>query len=425
VGTVRLMEYAWSENPREVDYCLPDGWEVTVYHIAGYNRPVLSSEEIGQAIASPIGSPSIRDLASGKKKVCVVFDDMARGTPASVVVPHILAELHRGGISDGAIEFMCAQGAHEAWDRSALARKIGEDIVRNYRVYNHAPFMNCTHLGKTSFGTRVEINSEVMSCDLKIAISGCVPHPNYGFGGGGKIIMPGVASYASISENHHVTHRAWRERVRKVYDGKGLYDGNPQPKDALEFARMAGLDFSINCLLNEKAQIVAVFAGEVGQAFSRAVAIAKEHYLVPDTRDNDIVIANAYCKANEAAIASISAFLAVRRSGGTAVTIANSPLGQVAHYLAGAGFGFGGRSRGIPDWVKHNVFYSEFPEGRTANTWAEKDLPRVCLPSDWGEVIDKLTRWHGSRAKVAVFPDGTNQYVDQPENQKLFGDLKV
>jgi lactate racemase len=425
VGTVRLMEYEWSENPREVDYHLPDSWEVTVHHIAGFNRPVLTGEQTRQAIASPIGSPSIKELAKGKRKVCILFDDMARGTPASAVVPHVLAELHEGGVTDDAIEFICALGAHEAWDRSLLVRKLGGEIVNNYKVYNHTPFMNCTYLGKTSFGTRVEINSEVMSCDLKIAISGCVPHPSYGFGGGGKAIMPGVASFDSICGHHRDSHKVWNNSVRGTCDGKGVHDGNPQPKDAIEFARMARLDFSINCLLNEKAQIVAILAGEVGRAYDRAVVLAKEHYVVADTRDNDIVIANAYCKANEAAIASGSAFLAVKRSGGSAVTIANSHLGQIGHYLSGTGFGFGGRRRGIPAWVNHNIFFSEFPEARTGNLWAEQDLPKLFLLSDWVKVIAKLTEWHGPRARVAVFPDGTIQYVNQPENQKRLADSKV
>ena len=65
---IRLMEYEWSDNPHEVDYYLPDSWDVTVYHIAGYQKPLLSPEQIASSVASPIGTSRLRDLASGKKK---------------------------------------------------------------------------------------------------------------------------------------------------------------------------------------------------------------------------------------------------------------------------------------------------------------------------------------------------------------------
>ncbi len=415
---VRLMEYEWSDNPHEVDYYLPDSWDVTVYHIAGYRKPVLKPRQISTAIASPIGSHRISELAKGKKKVCVLFDDMSRGTPASKIIPSVLAELKAGGIKDDQIEFICALGAHQAWDRSVLARKVGEDIMKKYPVFNHFPFFNCTSLGKTSFGTKVEVNTEVMSCDLKVAISNIVPHPSYGFGGGGKIVMPGVSSYDSIADHHGRTHKA--TRPPRTPDAKGVFDGNTSPIDAMEFARMAKIDFSINCLLNETAQTVGIFAGDVGEAHKVAVAAAKEHFRVPDVRDNDIAIANAYCKADEAFIATAAAFIAVKRTGGTAVTIANSHLGQIAHYLLGYwGTSTGGILLGpgtsVPSWVNHNIFYSEFPEGRTWWWWNKKDWSKTLLPDNWAEVIGKLIEWHGLKAKVAVFPDGTNQYTPQPE----------
>lgn len=416
MATVRLMEFEWSENPHEVDYYLPDGWDVTVCHIAGYSKPVLTIEQIKAAIASPIGSPRIRDIAKGKKKVCILFDDMTRGTPTYKLVPLVLAELKEAGITDDQIEFICENGAHQAWDKVSLTRKIGADIIARYPVHNHCPFMNTTPLGKTSFGTRVEVNTEVMSCDLKIAVSNIVPHPNYGFGGGGKCVMPGVSSYESIAEHHGIIHRGFRQAI--TVDGKGVWDGNPQPQDAYEFAEMAGIDFQINCMLNEVADVTNIFAGAVVAAHEVAVKEAKAHYRCDPPLDSDIIISNAYCKANEAFIASASAFLALSAGGGSAVTIANSPLGQVVHYLTGThGRSIAGRNPGrlnIPDWVSHCLWYTEFPEAKTLERVPEKVRPKFLMTDKWAEVITRLVEWHGAKARVAVFPDGTNMYIPQP-----------
>ncbi len=421
---IGLMQYEWSENPHEVDYYVPDSWDVKVYHIAGQKKRVLTPRQISSAVASPINSARIRDLAKGKKKVCILFDDLSRGTPTYKLIPAILAELKSGGIADNQIEFICAQGNHQISDRSLVARKVGEDIVAKYPVFFHVPFYNCTPLGKTSFGTKVEINTEVLSCDLKIAIQATTPHASYGFGGGGKIAMPGISSLESVYEHHAVTHKGFREMLRRTPDAAGVFDGNPQPKDAMEIAKMAGINFVVNCLLNETGNVTDIFAGDIEAAHKAAVAEGKEHYQIPDTRDDDIAIANAYCKAIEAMHSTAAAYIAVKRTGGTALTIANTHQGQIMHYLGGAwGMSSGGRmgaigGMSIPSWINHCIFFTEFPEARNRFRFAQKDLSKVYFATNWTEVISKLIEWHGFKAKVAVFPDGTNQYTVQPEYQE-------
>ena len=411
MGSVKLWEYEWSDNPREVDYYLPDSWDVKVHDIAGAHKPELNDQQIEAAIASPIGTRRIRDLAKGKKKVVILFDDMSRGTPTWRIAPVVLKELKEAGIPDNCIEFVCATGAHQAWDRAGLVRKIGEHIMANYPVYNHVAFFNCTPLGKTSYGTRVEINSEVMSCDLKIAIGDISPHVSYGFSGGGKMVMPGVSSYESIAEHHGVIHR--RHGPPGQVDPNFRSANNENLRDAIEFARMAKLDFSVHCMMNHKADVVAIFAGDVEESQKVAIEEAKKHFYVPPSEDNDITIANAFCKANEANIASGVAFRSVKKEGGTAVFIANSHLGQIGHYLFGNwGKTYGGKVLGKmspPENVKHCIFYSEFPEARNWDRFADKDLNRCFFPSQWAEVIGRLMEWHGTKAKVAVFPDATNQ----------------
>ena len=96
------------------------------------------------------------------------------------------------------------------------------------------------------------------------------------------------------------------------------------------------------------------------------------------------------------------------------------------HYLSGAwGIDAGGRNprrggHGLPEWINHCIFYTEFPEARNRFRYAGKDLAKVIFPTNWAEVISKLIEWHGFNAKVAVFPDGTNQYTVQPELENIF-----
>ncbi len=411
---IRLPAYQWY-NPREVEYPLPDEWNVTVYSIAGANRPVMTTKEIKAAIGSPIGSPSLKEMAAGKKKVVIIFDDLTRGTKTSLIAPAILGELQDAGIKDSQIEFICAGGTHQSWTRVDLAKKLGEDILNRFPVYNHVPFLNCTPLGKTSYGSRVEVDTEVMSCDLKIAIGGIVPHANYGFGGGGKIIMPGVSSYDAIAEHHGKTHNAFKDARKNAgfpYN-YGFVDENPLPLDAIEMAKMAGLDFTVNCIMNHWGDPLSIYAGALETVFWSGVKEGKTHYRVVAPKDNDIVIANAFCKGNEAYHALQKALSHVSPNGGDIVLPVSSPLGWVYHYLNGShGRSIGGRNQAwmsLPENIRRVIIYTEFPEMRILDRFVEKDRAKVLQVSKWDNVIDLLKKSHGANARVAVFTDGTIQ----------------
>jgi len=143
MNTVKLPQYIWYD-PKEVEFPLPDEWQVTVQNIAGYNRLAMKPSEIRDVIASPIGMPPLRELAKGKKEVVIIFDDMTRSTKVSEIIPFLLEELSEAGISDNNIRFIAAVANHQALDRISMAKKLGDDILARFPVYNHCPFMNCT-----------------------------------------------------------------------------------------------------------------------------------------------------------------------------------------------------------------------------------------------------------------------------------------
>jgi len=206
---IKLPQYLWF-SPRDIEYRLPENWQVTVHNIAGYNRPTIEPGDIKKAIMNPMGMPPLREYARGKAEVAILFDDMTRSTKAFEIIPFILDELTLAGIEDHQIRFIAAVANHQAMDRISLSKKLGDDVLTRFPVYNHCPFMNCTYVGTTSYGTAASVNSEFMNCDLKIGIGQVLPHVSYGFSGGAKIVMPGVASYDTVTAHHSQTHQAWK-----------------------------------------------------------------------------------------------------------------------------------------------------------------------------------------------------------------------
>jgi len=288
MSLVKLPQLAWY-GTRELELPLPDDWQTKVYNMAGFNRPAMKPEEIKSALTNLIGSPPIRELARGKSNVGIIFDDMTRVTRVAEIVPFILEELAEAGVPDSKIQFICATGAHMAWDRVSFTKKLGEAILPRFPVFNHNPFDNCTFVGITSHGNDIYINTEVAKCDLKIAIGSVVAHPATGFGGGGKIVLPGIASMESIKRFHSLEAELKQKHGDKPVTGMGNFDNNPLRLEVEEAAVLAGLDVKIDCIVNMWGETVAVFAGALKPAFAAAVEEARTHYLTPGPEGEDII----------------------------------------------------------------------------------------------------------------------------------------
>lgn len=412
MNTIKLSQPAWYD-PKEFVLSLPDGWQVEVCNMAGYNRSALTPDEIKAAISKPIGIPPIRELAKGKKEVVIIFDDMTRVTRVAEIVPFVLEELAEAGIPDSSIRFIMALGCHGAKDRRDFVKKLGEDALARFPVYNHNPFGNCTYVGTTAtFETKVYVNEEVMKCDLKIAIGSVVPHPTSGFGGGGKIILPGVTSFETVEHNHGAMYKMVREEGKPVA-GMGNFDSNPLRIDIEEAAVLSGLDVIINCIVNTRGQTVSIFTGALKPAYAAAVQEAKTHYLTPRVEGKDIVIANTVAKANEGWLGLPIAYRAIKPEGGDVVLIANMPEGQVTHYLLGP---FGKTSWGpqrfgprLPQRVNHLIVYTEYPD-LASRSWFGEDSDKIPFLHKWDDVLQLLEKAHGKDAKVVIYPNAELQY---------------
>ncbi len=412
-NNIKVPQMAWYGDT-DFTLELPSSWDVAICRMQGHDRPRLTDAEIRNAFSHPIDSPPIRGLAKGKKEVVILFDDLTRPTPVADLVPYVIEELEAAGIPDEHIRFIAAHGAHRALTRIDFVKKLGEAVLDRFPVYNHNPYENCTLLGETSRGTPVSINSEVMDCDLKIGIGSIVPHAVASFGGGGKIILPGVASIDTITTNHALAARA-RERGRSgsmIY-GMGFED-NELRLDIAEAAKMAGLDIKVDAIINNRREITALFVGEPLAEHIQGVQLAREVYATEPAGDRDIVIANAYAKGTEPFHASPLGAGMLSENGGDLVLVVNTPEGLITHYLTGRwGNNMGGRywrprSRTLPR-VNRFILLTQYIERAATAHIAPPDS--ITWATTWSETLEYLTRDYPGRAKVAVIPDGTIQYI--------------
>ena len=403
---VTLPELLWYGNQTtEID--LPDDWNVEIFPMNGAQAEPMTIAQMDTAINSPIGTQRISDLARGKKRAVIIFDDMTRPTRIYELAPLVIKELKAAGIEDDNITFVCALGTHGELTANEFRKKVGPELLAKYRVFNHNIYENCVEIGTTTRGTKMMINREAAEADLKIAIGCVTAHAQAGFSGGGKIILPGISHIDSISHYHLKV-----EAMDKDSTGMGKYPNNILQMEIEEAGKMAGIDFVVNIMVNGRGATTHLFAGEITQVYHQAVKLAADHYATtPSPQNKQLAISNAFVKANEMAIAYGLGAMALKNFAGTVVVIANSPEGQVVHKLLGRwGTSYGGRqypiSTVLPDL--NLIIQAPYLERTFADWFSNPE--KVTFTRSWEETMELIGPQFGVGTEVAVIPTATMQY---------------
>jgi lactate racemase len=298
------------------------------------DAPGLTGAAIRAAITQPIGGSRLQDMAAGMRSAVIAVDDISRPTPAAAVLPVVLDEL--ASIPPERITILVALGAHRPMVREELERKLGVGIVREYDVQQHHPYENLVDCGRSSRGTPVRLNRTFCEADLRVGVTGVVPHPYMGFGGGAKIVVPGLAGIETLQANH--------EPAVTGITG-GLCDPEVEArKDIEEIALNAGLAFSCNVVVNSRRDVAGLFCGHPVTAHRQAAQFCCETYdTTVDGGPYDVVCLNSYPKDTELLQAgnAMNVFRSAPRPlinpDGTVVVTTCCSTGRGYHSLHGQG----------------------------------------------------------------------------------------
>ncbi len=302
--TVSVPSRSWFGDV-ERTLTFPAGWDVHV--CACEDAPALSSSEIAAAFDSPIGTPRIRDAARGKASAAIVVDDLSRPTPAADMLPHVLEELAAAGVPKTETVIVVGGGTHRPLTEEEMVKKVGADVAAAYATTSH-DFMagDLVAYGSLKDGTPVYINRIVAEAEFKICVGGIYPHPSVGFGGGAKLIVPGVAGFATIFHFHSFSARRGQGNLERQKPSAGeagkvtLIDGGVRDhRDvAEEVSTLIGLDMIVNCVLTSRRKVAGVFVGDFVEAHRAGARFARRAYgtAIPHRlrQEADLVVCNAY-----------------------------------------------------------------------------------------------------------------------------------
>jgi nickel-dependent lactate racemase len=349
-----------------LEFSLPEGMRADLA-VSQQFEPVQDiSAAIDQALASPVGTKPLREIARLGQRACIVFTDITRSSPDHLLVPALLAELDAAGVRDEDVTLLCGIGMHRPSTPSEKVAKLGERIVRRYRVIDSEPQNPAAlvDLGVTPGGVPVQLHRATVEADLLIATGIVEPHQYAGYSGGRKTVAVGAAGEALIAYTHGP------QFVDHPYTRLGKIDGNPFHEAVSEAARRAGLSFILNVVLDDEKRILKVMAGEPEQTFLELVAFAKSVYEVPIPEQYDIAIggvgfpkdSNLY-QASRAPSYLFFAPTSVVRPGGFFIIPAQCEEG------AGAGVGeqrFLAAMRDAPDvqFILDDARHNGYPPGQ-------------------------------------------------------------
>lgn len=230
---------------------------VLVSHAHEYKAPKSEAELVADALANPIGSPKLSDLAKGKKNCVIISSDHTRPVPSHVIMPQLLAELRKGN-PDIDITILIATGMHRATTKEELIAKYGKEIAEHEKFVIHVSRNDedMVSIGTLPSGGDCRINKVAANADLLISEGFIEPHFFAGMSGGRKSVLPGIASKVTVLANH------CSEFINSPHARTGILQGNPIHEDMLYAAKAAKLAFICNVVIDADKKVIAAFAGD-------------------------------------------------------------------------------------------------------------------------------------------------------------------
>ena len=387
------------------------------------------SEIVKNALANPIQSSLLSELAQGKSNILIITSDHTRPVPSRITMPLLLEETRRNN-PDANIKILIATGFHRETTAEELEDKFGCDVYQNEEMIVHDAFDASAMVDKGTLpsGGKLMINKLVDWAELIVAEGFIEPHFFAGFSGGRKSILPGICSKDTIMYNHNAQFIA-HKRART-----GVLDGNPLHKDMLFAAQQVGLDFILNVTLDENKKIIGAFAGDSVKAHEQGCETVRKSASVKAQKAKIAITSNGGYPLDQNIYQTVKS-----------MTAAESCLdpGGVLIIVSSCCDGHGGE--GFYNWFKQSESPQEVSD-KIASIPAEKTLPdqweaqilarvlskckKAILVSSFvdsqlikdfnmehalafEEALEKADALLGGEEQITVIPDGVGVIVEE------------
>lgn len=381
---------------------------------------------VREALASPIGSKGLEELARGAHGCTIIISDHTRPVPSRDILPPVLETLRR--VNPGIkIILLVATGFHRGTTPEELRQKLGDELMARETVIVH----DCrdeqanVRIGVLPSGAPLGINRLAVETDLLISEGFIEPHFFAGFSGGRKSVLPGVCDQATVLGNH------CSRFIDSEFARAGILDGNPIHRDMVAAARLANLAFVVNVVIDEEKRTAAAFAGDMEKAHEAGCGFLRRYCAVKAEPADIVVTSNGGAPLDQNIYQCVKGLTAAE---------ASAKDGAVLIICAGLADGHGGEGffRTLRDCESPAALYAGImatPQERTIpDQWESQILARILMRHrvifvaperqkgllhdmklDWAKdlssAMEMAKNETGPDASVTVIPNGVSVIV--------------
>ncbi|MFH2093903.1 MAG: nickel-dependent lactate racemase [Pseudomonadota bacterium] len=236
---------------------------------------------------------SLPKTLSNEAAISIAVADKTRLCEYAVFLPVLLKVFSQRKISASNITFFIAYGTHARQSDEQCLSAYG-DLYHTCRFVHH----DCSNkdlfvrIGDTQSGTPVHIRKDLLDSDLIITFGALSHHYFAGYGGGRKLLFPGLGYKDDIYKNHSLFLDRTEKQLSPGCQPGNLND-NPLALDLKQIDDyLTQPRISIHGILNSKGKVCQLIIGNSYNDFLKACSILDTFYRVSDPRQYPLVIAS-------------------------------------------------------------------------------------------------------------------------------------
>jgi len=238
------------------------------------------------ALDEPAGAMTLGELVKPDCRVAIAVDGSMRPHYAVQALTALVKQLVELIVPSDRITIVLGNCEREGGSGGLQDALKAEPNLSQVKVVNHVRSSGgLEELGVTHGSTPIQLNRDYVNATLRIAVGETRADPVYGFSGAHNAVVPGASSQKTLTENR-----------RNYFRGTitpGVIELNPVKEDAVEAARVAGIDFAVNISVNPAGASLGVFAGGFEETWGKAItALGGEYELKADT-PSDVTVVSA------------------------------------------------------------------------------------------------------------------------------------
>lgn len=408
----------------EVPVRIPDGSMLGSILPAEFERTSELQEQILEALRKPKEGKRLEQILDRRNKVTLVLEDPKNLLPIEILLTPVLSVLESSGINEENVSVIVSWTGRRLPETSKINRRIQEQVDEKIEVFFHDPVTSpVVQLETTSSGTNIEINKIYAESDTRIVL-GEVRFDNLaGYTGLGTAIVPGLTSPRTI---HEILSLALKGGC-----GRGIVEKNPVSQDIVEASEMAGVDFLLATVLDQKNEVVGVFGGTPNNSFSEARRLVDQIWKRPIEGPADIVVVSAGGDTFDShfygAVDSIDAVTPAIQGRGTIILVAECKEGLGSKELQRYAREYR-RSGEIHKAIKRKITLAGYKSLRLREAMEQHQVTLVSAMPDFysrkvlglrtaktvNAAVTSTLRREGGEPKILLVPQGTSTMPFQP-----------